>query len=163
MKIISALMIPVAAAATTFPVRLDAIERKVTEVQRAASPGLKVGQADCDDVTRAPAGTTAVRCRITVGGATVPYRATVTMTTTGAGSFTVRATRVPIDTRVLIGFVREVLEPETRAEATVSCGAQRVVVVDPGDVVSCTARLGGERERFRFTVTDLSGAVEMAR
>ncbi len=102
-----------------------------------------------------------LRCSVPVADAQVPYRVQLTMSSAGAGSFTVAATRVPIDTRVLVGYVREVLDPSARADATIDCGSRRVVVVDPGTVVSCTARLAGERQRFRFTVTDLQGSVEM--
>lgn len=147
----------------TFPVKLDVIERTITDVQKRASPDLTVGRADCDDVKRAPVGRTTIRCTIAVGGATVPYRATLTMSSAGAGSFAVRATRVPIDTRTLVGFVRDVLDPAAQSAAEIECGSPRVVVVDPGAVISCTARLDGERERFRFKVMDLSGAVEMQR
>lgn len=149
------------APAATFPVKLAAIEAKVTSVQRSASPGLQVGAARCERVTRAPVGASVLRCTVPVADATVPYRVDLTMSESGTASFRVAATRVPIDTRVLVGFVRDVLEPEARAEARIDCGARRVVVVDPGDVVSCTARLAGERQRFRFTVTDLQGSVEM--
>lgn len=152
---------PQRVSAATFPVKLDAIEAKVTAVQREASPGLPVGAARCERLTRAPVGVSVLRCTVPVADATVPYRARLTMSKTGAATFSVAATRVPIDTRVLAGFVRDVLEPEARAEAAIDCGPRRVVVVDPGDVVSCTARLAGERQRFRFTVTDLQGSVEM--
>jgi hypothetical protein len=150
-------------SAKTFPVKSDTIEAKVRAVQQKASPGLDVGDASCDKLDKAPAGKTTIGCSIPVEGTSVPYRAVITMSAVGTATFTVRATKVPIDTRVLVGFVREVLEPDARDAATVDCGERRVRVVEPGESIRCTAQLDGERERFVFRITDMAGTVEMSR
>jgi hypothetical protein len=146
-----------------YPVQLDVIEASLTKSQQAASPKLTVDNAACDRVTKAPAGRTILQCQVNVEGTPVPYRVVLDMTSTGAGSFTTKATKVPIDTRTLQSLVRSVLNADVRDEAVIDCGRRRVVVVDPGAVLRCSAELGDDKERFSFLVKDLDGNVEMQR
>jgi hypothetical protein len=152
-----------AKAKTTYPVQLDVIEASLTKSQQAASPSLKVDKATCDRVTKAPAGKTVIKCEVRVEGTAVPYRVVLEMSSNGSGSFTSKATKVPIDTRTLQALVRSVLNADASDDAVVDCGKQRIVVVDPGAVLRCSATLGDEKERFSFVVKDMAGNVEMQR
>jgi hypothetical protein len=149
--------------ATLHAVQLDVIEASLIKSQQEASPSLTVGKAVCERVTKAPVGRTKFTCDVNVEGTPVPYRVTLDIASNGAGSFTTKALKVPIDTRSLKSLVRSVLNEEVRDDAVIDCGPRRVVVVDPGAVLRCSAELGDERELFSFTVKDMEGNVEMQR
>jgi hypothetical protein len=148
------------ARAATSDLRRD-IEAKLVETQRKAAPDLTVGAASCPAaLSKAVAKSTpgVHRCFVVVEGVKVPYDITLrTSAAVKGGSYTLRNAKAVIDTKKLATIAATVVDDPSKVKIT--CGAGRVVVADPGAIISCTVVEGAATDTLKFEVKDLSGLV----
>jgi hypothetical protein len=148
------------ASAATSDLRRD-VEAKLVETQRKAAPDLSVGAASCPAaLSKAVAKSTpgVHRCFVVVEGVKVPYDVTLrTSAAVKGGSYTLRNAKAVIDTKKLATIAGTVVDDPSKVKIT--CGAGRVVVADPGMIISCTVVEGAATDTLKFEVKDLSGMV----
>lgn len=148
------------ATAATVDLRRD-IEAKLVETQRKAAPDLNVGVATCPAaLSKAIAKATpgVHRCVVVVEGVKVPYDVTLrTSSAVKSGSYTLRNAKAVIDTKKLMTIAATVVDDPSKVKIT--CGAARVVVADPGTIISCTVVDGAATDTLKFQVKDLAGLV----
>jgi hypothetical protein len=148
------------AVAATADLRRD-IEAKLVETQRKAAPDLNVGAATCPAaLSKAVAKATpgVHRCVVLVEGVKVPYDVTLrTSSAVKGGSYTLRNAKAVIDTKKLATIAATVVDDPSKVKIT--CGTGRVVVADPGTIISCTVVDGAATDTLKFQVKDLTGLV----
>jgi hypothetical protein len=149
-----------AAPAATPDLRRD-IEAKLVETQRKAAPDLTVGAATCPAaLSKAVAKSTPGmhRCVVVVEGVKVPYDVTLrTSAAVKGGSYTLRNAKAVIDTKKLEKIAATVVDDPSKVK--ISCGSARVVVADPGTVITCTVVDAAATDSLKFQVKDLTGLV----
>lgn len=117
---------------------------------------LRAGEVTCPDGVKAKKAAE-FDCTARVEEAEIPVHVTLT---NGSGTrFDFRPTKAVLLTTTIVRGVQDQIKAETGLDATVDCGAAKVLVRNPGDVVECSAKTATETAPVRVTVKDVDGNV----
>jgi Domain of unknown function (DUF4333) len=135
------------------------VERLLVSTQKRKSPNLKVGAATCPDQVRLANGTM-FTCTVVIEGTKAPYAVTLRDVDAAGttGRFALAPAKPIIDVSRIVDLIRSKLQPTAR-DATVTCGAAKVRVVEVGAAIPCTITLGDAVQKVSAVVKDLQGTV----
>ena len=140
------------------------VEARIVTAQQTAAPGLRVGRATCPKtlaVSKAqfPVGT--FRCTVIIEGVVAPYE--VVLSKGGGfkkgGTYAIAPASAIIDVSKVIGFVRSQIDPKDLANATISCGKAKILVLSVGKTFDCAVLNVPALQKVTFIVKDNAGTI----
>jgi hypothetical protein len=141
------------------------IEKRIVEVQRQAAPDLVVGAAVCPDTLSAktskiPIGT--YSCVVTISGVKAPYNVIVKEGGfQNSGIFQVAPSKAIVSVGKIQSFIQTSLDPVEAEKAKISCGKAKVIVGDPGTLITCTLTVEADVQKLVFEIRNVNGLVAL--
>ena len=145
------------------PIRYDSqsVAAQVRDAQKQAAPGLTVGGATCPEKVKVAKGER-FECTVKVAGVPAPYTVTIESIANDKVHFHLSPAKAIVSTAKAEEFLAQQATAQGLKGVTVNCGGPQVRVQDPGTTFPCLLRKGGQTQKVKILVKNVTGRIAIA-